>query len=92
MLRVTEEMSQLHKKAIGRMSQPKDSDVLAPALRATGAHGVFGARLCGFEPSGRSNHVRHFGHNLSSASSAEPISSASFEVGSIPSSVAMSAT
>jgi hypothetical protein len=48
-LRVAKEMSQLHEKAVGYVPQPKDSDVLTPALRATGTHGVFDARLCRLE-------------------------------------------
>jgi hypothetical protein len=48
--RVTEEVPQLHEKAVGYVPQPKDSDVVSPALRAAGTHGVFGAGLCRFEP------------------------------------------
>jgi len=40
--RVTEEISQMREDAVGYVPQPKDSDVLAPALWAAGAHGVFG--------------------------------------------------
>jgi hypothetical protein len=48
--RVAEEVPQFREKAIGCVPQPKDSDVLTPALRAAGPHGVFGAGLCRFEP------------------------------------------
>jgi hypothetical protein len=51
-LRVPEEVPQLHEEAVGHVPQPKDSDVLTPALRAAGTHGVFGAGLCRFEPRG----------------------------------------
>ena len=47
---VAEEVSQLREKAIGYVPQPKDRDVLTPALCAAGPHGVFGAGLCRFEP------------------------------------------
>jgi len=47
---VAEEVPQLHEKAIGYVPQPKDSDVLTPALRAAGPDGVFGAGLYRFEP------------------------------------------
>jgi hypothetical protein len=40
---IAKKLPQLHEKAIGYMSQPKDSDVLTTALRAVGTHGVFGA-------------------------------------------------
>jgi len=50
--RVAEEVAQLHEEAIGHVPKPKDSDVLTPALRAAGTHGVFGAGLCRFEPRG----------------------------------------
>jgi hypothetical protein len=40
--RITEEISQMREDAVGYVPQPKDSDVLASALWATGAHGVFG--------------------------------------------------
>jgi hypothetical protein len=46
LLRVAEEMPQLHEEAVGHVPQPKGSDVLTPTLRATGTHGVFGAGLC----------------------------------------------
>lgn len=46
--RVSEEMPQLREEAVRYVPQPKDSDMLAPALRAAGAHGVFGAGLCWF--------------------------------------------
>jgi hypothetical protein len=46
--RVAEEVPQLGEEAIGYMAQPKDSDVLTPALRAAGTHGVFGIGLCRF--------------------------------------------
>ena len=49
-LRVAEEVPQLHEEAIGYVPQPKDSDVLTPALRAASTHGVFGGRLCRFVP------------------------------------------
>jgi hypothetical protein len=49
-LRVAEEVPQLHEEAVGHVPQPKDSDVLTPTLRATGTHGVFGAGLCRSEP------------------------------------------
>ena len=42
-LRVAEEVPQLHEEAVGYVSQPKDSDVPTPALRAAGTQGVFGA-------------------------------------------------
>ena len=48
--RVAEEVPQLREEAIGYVPQPKDSDVLTPALRAAGTHGVFGIGLCRFEP------------------------------------------
>jgi len=51
-LRVAEDVPQLHEEAVGHVPQPKDSDVLTPALRAAGTHGVFGAGLCRFEPRG----------------------------------------
>jgi hypothetical protein len=47
---VAEELPQLHEEAVGYVSQPKDSDVLTPALRAAGTQGVFGAKACRFEP------------------------------------------
>src|SRR5262245_54662480 len=46
--RVAEEVPQLGEEAIGYMAQPKHSDVLTPALRAAGTHGVFGIGLCRF--------------------------------------------
>jgi hypothetical protein len=91
-LRVAEEVSQLHKEAVGHVPQPKCSDVLAPALRAAGTHGVFGVGLRRFKPRGWRFHVRHFAHNLSSVSSAELTSRASFEFGSMSSSLVISAT
>ena len=45
--RVAEEVPQLHEEAVGYVPQPKDSDVLTPALRAAGTHGVFDAELAG---------------------------------------------
>ena len=48
--RVAEEVPQLHEEAVGYVSEPKGSDVLTPALRAAGTHGVFGAGLCRFAP------------------------------------------
>jgi hypothetical protein len=48
--RVAEEVPQLHEEAVGHVPQPKRSDVLTPALRAAGTHGVFGVGLCRFEP------------------------------------------
>src|SRR5262249_28744266 len=47
--RVAEEVPQLHEKAVGYMSQPKDSDVLTPALWAAGTYRVFGVGVCRFE-------------------------------------------
>jgi len=47
--RVAEEVPQMSEEAIGYMPQPKDRDVLTPALRAAGTHGVFGGGLCRFE-------------------------------------------
>jgi hypothetical protein len=44
--RVAEEVPQLYEEAVGYVAQPKDSDVLTPALRAAGTHGVFGAGVC----------------------------------------------
>ena len=44
--RVAEEVPQLHEEAVRHVPQPKNSDVLTPALRAAGTHGVFGAGLC----------------------------------------------
>jgi hypothetical protein len=38
--RVAEEVSQLHKKTVGYVAQPKDSDVPTPALWAAGTHSV----------------------------------------------------
>src|SRR5262245_42514908 len=78
-LRVAEEVPKLHEEAVGHVPQPKDSDVLTPALRAAGTHSVFGAGLCRFHSRGGRSHVGHFAHNLSSVSSAEPTSRASFE-------------
>jgi hypothetical protein len=51
-VRVTEEVTQLHEEAVGHVPQPKDSDVLTAALRAAGTYGVFDAGLCRFEPRG----------------------------------------
>jgi len=51
-LRVAEEVLQLHEETVGHVPQPKGSDVLTPALRAAGTHGVCGAGLCRFEPHG----------------------------------------
>ena len=51
-LRVAEEVPELHEEAVGYVSEPKGSDVLTPALRAAGTHGVFRAGLCRFEPRG----------------------------------------
>ena len=48
--RVAEKVPQMREDAVGYVPQPKDSDVLTPALRAAGTHGVFGAGLCRFEP------------------------------------------
>jgi len=39
---VAEEVSQMRENTVGYVPQPEDSDVLTPALRAAGAHGVFG--------------------------------------------------
>ena len=41
--RISEEVPQPHEEAVGNVSQPKDSNVLTPALRATSTHGVLGA-------------------------------------------------
>jgi len=46
--RVTEEVSQMREDAVGYVPQPKDSDVLAPALWAAGAYAVFGTGPCRF--------------------------------------------
>jgi len=43
--RIAEEVSQLHEEAVRYMTQTKNRDVLTPALRAAGAHGVLGVRL-----------------------------------------------
>lgn len=51
-LRVAEEVPQLHEEAVGYVPQPKGSDVLTPALRTASTHGVFGAGFCRFEPRG----------------------------------------
>src|SRR5262245_16570178 len=91
-LRVEEEVPQLHEEAVGHVPQPKDSDVLTAALRAAGTHGVCGAGLCRFEPSGCRFHVRHLAHNLSSVLSAEPTSRTPFELGLMSSSLVISAT
>src|ERR1043166_5201110 len=48
--RVAEEVPQLREQAVRHVPQPKNSDVLTPALRAPGTHGVFGAGLCRFKP------------------------------------------
>ena len=45
--RVAEEVPQLHEEAVGYVPQPKDSDVLTPALRAAGTHGVFAPDFAG---------------------------------------------
>jgi len=50
MLRVEEEVPELHEEAVGHVPQPKGSDVLTPTLRAASAHGVCGARLYRFKP------------------------------------------
>jgi hypothetical protein len=49
-LLVAEEVPQLHEEAVGHVPQPKDSDVLTPALRAAGTQGLFGDGFCRFEP------------------------------------------
>ena len=46
--RVTEEVPQLHEKAVGYVAQPKDGDVLTSTLWAAGMHGVFNG-VCRFE-------------------------------------------
>ena len=51
-LPIAEEVSQLHEEAVRQVPQPKDSDVLTPAQRAAGTHGIFGAGLCHFAPRG----------------------------------------
>jgi hypothetical protein len=45
---VSEEVPQLREEAVRYVPQPKDRDMLAPALRAAGAHSVFGTGLCWF--------------------------------------------
>ena len=45
--RISKEVLQLHEKAVGDVSQPKNSDVLTPALRAAGTHGVLDAEFLG---------------------------------------------
>jgi hypothetical protein len=52
--RVAEEVPQLHEEAVGYVSQPKDSDVPTPALRAAGTQGIFGAGVC------RSSHANDY--------------------------------
>ena len=41
--RISKEVLQLDEEAVGDVSQPKNSDVLTPALRAAGTHAVLGA-------------------------------------------------
>ena len=48
--RISKEVPQLYKKAVGDVSQPKDSDVLTPALGAAGTHGILGAGISRSEP------------------------------------------
>lgn len=48
--RIAEEVPQLHEEAVRYVPQPKDSDVLTSALRATGSHGVCSAGLCRLDP------------------------------------------
>ena len=56
-LRVTEEVPQLHEEAVGYVPQPKDSDVLTPALRAARTHGVLGAGFTGSSHASDDPHV-----------------------------------
>jgi hypothetical protein len=41
MFRVSEKVPKSHEEAVGYVSQPKDSDVLTPALRAASTQSVF---------------------------------------------------
>jgi hypothetical protein len=50
MPRIAEEVPQLHKQAVRHMAQTKDSDVLTPALRASGTQSVLVLGPCRSEP------------------------------------------
>jgi hypothetical protein len=47
---VAEKLPQLHEQIIGDVSQPEDSDVLTPALRAVGTHCVLGPEFRRLKP------------------------------------------
>jgi hypothetical protein len=47
---VAEKLPQLHEQIIGDVSQPEDSDVLTPTLRAAGTYGVLGPEFRRLEP------------------------------------------